>query len=322
MGQNTRNSGRLSIGENTIQSLLTAMDLGADSVEDVQVTKDHVPVIYHDYLVSETGTDAWVHNLSLEQFTHISNSQLPPKRSLAVEHPTPRLRSYSLDSSRNRKPTYILEQLKNTFEFKQKGFKGNTRGEYIHEPFLTLDELLSQTPDSVALNLEIKYPMLFEAADDWQSDIIAMEVNTFVDTILSTILSHPSSHRRPVMLSSFNPEVCILLSLKQNPFPVLFLNDSGNFPTGDTRASSLQEAIRFATRWGLDGIAVASEPFVFAPKLISLAKGRGLVAASYGALNDEPEYAKIQATAGLDIIIVDAVRLISETIGKLCGGLP
>ena len=49
----------------------------------------------------------------------------------------------------------LIDQLKNTFEFKQKGFKGNTRGSYIHEPFLTLHDLLCQTPDSVALNIEI-----------------------------------------------------------------------------------------------------------------------------------------------------------------------
>lgn len=34
---------------------------------DVQLTKDHVPVIYHDFLVSETGIDAPVHTLTLEQ---------------------------------------------------------------------------------------------------------------------------------------------------------------------------------------------------------------------------------------------------------------
>ncbi|KAL4783791.1 Glycerophosphoryl diester phosphodiesterase family-domain-containing protein [Aspergillus varians] len=224
---------------------------------------------------------------------HISNSQSRVKRQPVAEHPAPRLRSYSLDSNNNHRPVHLPEQLKNTFEFKQKGFKGNTRGGYIHEPFLTLDDVLSQTPDSVALNMEIKYPMLSEAADDWKSDVLAMEINIFVDTVLSTILSHHSWHSRPIILSSFNPDVCILLSIKQTLFPVLFLNDSGNTPTGDIRASCLQEAIRFATTWGLDGIVMASEPFVFAPRLIQVAQGRGLVTGSYGALNDEPENAKV-----------------------------
>lgn len=34
---------------------------------DVQLTKDHVPVIYHDFLVSETGIDAPMHTITYEQ---------------------------------------------------------------------------------------------------------------------------------------------------------------------------------------------------------------------------------------------------------------
>jgi glycerophosphoryl diester phosphodiesterase len=135
--------------------------------------------------------------------------------------------------------------------------------------------------------------MLFEAADDWKSDILAIEINRFVDTILDTILSHHSCHSRPIMFSSFSPEICILVSLKQTSFPIFFLSDSGNWPTGDVRASSLQEAIHFAKRWNLDGVVMASEPFVYAPKLVGVTKERGLVTASYGALNNEPECAKV-----------------------------
>lgn len=189
------------------------------------------------------------------------------------------------------------------------------RGEVIQQSFLTLHDLLSQTPDSVALNIEIskkistillllpfsnraiftEYPMLSEAADDWKSDIFAIEVNLFVDTILLSVLSHPSCRCRPIMFSSFSPEVCILMSLKQNLFPILFCSESGNCPTGDVRASSLQEAIHFATSWGLDGIVMASEPFVFAPLLVGVAKERGLVTGSWGKLNDDPECAKVSA---------------------------
>ncbi len=52
------------------------MSLCVLMVEDVQVTKDDVPVIYHDFLMSETGIDAPVHYLSLEQVILISFSVL------------------------------------------------------------------------------------------------------------------------------------------------------------------------------------------------------------------------------------------------------
>ena len=44
--------------------------------EDVQLTKDDVPIIYHDFLMSETGIDAPLHSLSLDQvvprFLHLA----------------------------------------------------------------------------------------------------------------------------------------------------------------------------------------------------------------------------------------------------------
>lgn len=141
--------------------------------------------------------------------------------------------------------------------------------------------------------MTVEYPMAFEAIDEWKSDSIAIEPNIFVDAILSNVLLHPSCRSRSVMFSSFSPDICILISLKQSTFPVFFLNDSGNWPTGDVRASSLQEAIHFANRWALDGIVMASEPFVFAPKLVGVAKGKGLMTASYGALNNEPDCARV-----------------------------
>lgn len=36
-------------------------------VLDVQVTKDYVPVIYHDFLVAESGTDIGMHEVTFEQ---------------------------------------------------------------------------------------------------------------------------------------------------------------------------------------------------------------------------------------------------------------
>lgn len=34
---------------------------------DVQLTKDHIPVIYHDFLVSETGIDSPMYTVTHEQ---------------------------------------------------------------------------------------------------------------------------------------------------------------------------------------------------------------------------------------------------------------
>lgn len=67
----------------------------------------------------------------------------------------PRLRSRSLDTRNDYRIDELTERMKHTFGFNVKGFKANTRGNYIQEPFITLDDLLSKTPASMTLNIEI-----------------------------------------------------------------------------------------------------------------------------------------------------------------------
>lgn len=134
--------------------------------------------------------------------------------------------------------------------------------------------------------------MLFEA-EDWKMDIYGIEINKFIDTILDVAFAHGGS--RPMVLACFSPEICILASQKQNKYPVMFLSESGLFPTGDIRASGLQQAVHFAKRWDLQGVIAESNPFVSSPGLIRYVKEKGLACASWGGLNDIPESAKVCA---------------------------
>lgn len=116
-------------------------------------------------------------------------------------------------------------------------------------------------------------------------DTYAVELNSFVDTILTKVYDLGTG--RDMLFSSFNPDICLLLSFKQPSIPVLFLSDSGASPVGDIRASSLQEAIRFASRWNLLGIVTQAEPLVLCPRLVRIVKESGLVCVSYGSLNND-----------------------------------
>lgn len=134
--------------------------------------------------------------------------------------------------------------------------------------------------------------MLSEATVDWNMDPFFVEANFFTDTILVCLAEHIST--RSVLLSSFSPEICILLARKQSRWPVLFLTDSGNSTQADVRATNLQEAVSFAQKWELDGVVLASEPFVFAPQLVEYVKGKRMVCATYGALNDDVKGATVR----------------------------
>jgi glycerophosphodiester phosphodiesterase len=160
LGKNMASRRSLQLGENTVQSFIAAANLGAAYVEfDVQLTKDHVPVIYHDFLVSETGIDAPVHTLTLDQFLELGKGRhrnvLP--QSVDVHGATtlsPRQRSMSVGYS-DYDPAELTERIKHTRDYKKKGFKGNTRGEHIQAPFATLEELFKKVPNSVGFNIEL-----------------------------------------------------------------------------------------------------------------------------------------------------------------------
>lgn len=294
LGKNMASNKSLQLGENTVPSFIAAANLGAQYVEfDVQLTKDHVPVIYHDFLVSETGLDAPVHMLTIEQFLHINpdssrpngdqavNKQVKKKRS---NSPGPRQRSLSMGHPEMDRRT-LDERMKHTRDFKEKGFKANSRGNFIQAPFATLEDLFCKLPPSVGFNIEMKYPMLHES-EEHQMDTYAVELNSFCDTVLAKV--YELAGDRNIIFSSFNPDICLCLSFKQPSIPIMFLTDAGIAPVGDIRAASLQEAIRFASRWNLLGIVSAAEPFVNSPRLVKVVKQSGLVCVSYGTQNNDP----------------------------------
>jgi glycerophosphodiester phosphodiesterase len=324
LGKNMAGRRSLQLGENTIQSFISAANLGASYVEfDVQLTKDHVPVIYHDFLVSETGIDAPVHTLTLEQFLHVNNTRTPrgsrpaspvlndPKIAEVKGPETRRLRSMSVGGPNVYDPFDMSEKMKHTRDFKKKGFKGNSRGSHIQEPFATLQDMFKKLPKTVGFNIEMKYPMLHESEEE-EMDTYAVELNSFVDTVLTTV--YDMGQGRNMIFSSFNPDICLLLSFKQPSIPVLFLTDSGTQQVGDIRASSLQEAIRFASRWNLLGVVSAAEPLVISPRLVKVVKESGLVCVSYGTINNDPEKVQLQVKEGIDAVIVDSVLAIRKEL--------
>ncbi|KAK3060743.1 hypothetical protein LTS18_007786 [Coniosporium uncinatum] len=314
----------LQLGENTIQSFIAAANLGATYVEfDVQLTKDLVPVIYHDFLVSETGIDAPVHTLTLEQFLHMGDNSSTSSQKSRPASPTrssannkssldplaKRGRSYSVDITPNASHSDLAERMKHTRTWKEKGWKANTRGAFIQAPFTTLEQMFRELPLTTGFNIEMKYPMLYEF-EEIDLDTYAVELNSYVDTVLAQV--YELGGKRNIIFSSFNPDVCLLLSFKQPSIPVLFLTDSGCSTVGDVRASSLQEAIRFASRWNLLGVVSAAEPFVLCPRLVRVVKESGLVAVSYGTLNNVGENVRAQADEGIDAVIVDSVLAVRK----------
>ncbi|ORX61366.1 GDPD-domain-containing protein [Hesseltinella vesiculosa] len=335
-GMNRKGS-KLQVGENTVLSFITAASLGAEYVEfDVQLTKDLVPVIYHDWTVTETGFDIPLNAITSEQFLNlrpsghikeyhmgISNdghgeiiptinieqpSALDTTGFLPIAKRVGRSNSVSAINGApklNRDDTSRMALTRSTKLGKLKGNGPET----IQAPFTTLAETLKRVPKSAGCNIEVKYPMVDEAEDDELH--LFQELNIFVDTILECVYNNTEEDRR-IIFSSFHPEICLALNLKQPNYPVFFLTDAGTFPMADVRCNSLQGALRFAKQADLLGIVAASEPILEAPRMVSIIKEAGLLMFTYGVLNNEVKNAVAQKSYGVDAVIVDSVLAVRK----------
>ncbi|KAJ1969356.1 Glycerophosphocholine phosphodiesterase [Dispira parvispora] len=203
----------------------------------------------------------------------------------------------------------MRQQLDRVLKFKQspKKVKGNNP-ETIQDAFTTLEEAFRRVPEHIGFNIEVKYPMKCEAeeAGVWSH----LELNRFVDQILQVVYDYAG--QRSVIFSSFHPDLCLMLNLKQPNYPVFFLTDGGYWPYVDARCTSLQEAVRFAKHAGLLGIVSISTLILQAPVLVSAIKEQGLLLFTYGVLNNHVACVQLQQRLDVDAVIVDSVMAVRK----------
>ena len=66
-----------------------------------------------------------------------------------------RVRTLSVNASDGVETKAFMARVTHTFDYNSRGFKGNTRGDFIHDPFVTLEQLLRDLPSNIPLNIEI-----------------------------------------------------------------------------------------------------------------------------------------------------------------------
>ncbi|KAJ2078177.1 Glycerophosphocholine phosphodiesterase [Coemansia sp. RSA 988] len=291
--------GCLQLGENTVLSMENAIRDGVAAVEfDVQLTRDMVPIIYHDWLVAETGLDTPVNALVLSQFKALNpHSQLYPTRSCD---------DLTTKASELEKPSILVPQV-----------VANSK-DTVGAPFATLHDLFNDVPAGAGFDIEIKYPMPDEA--DSVGMATSFEVNLFVDRILDVIYSYvgnplaPESQRssgyRPILFTSFHPDICLLLAHKVGrDFPIMLLTDAGMSAMADSRCNSLDVAVRLCKWAGLAGVVSHVGPVVQSPRVASLVRRNHLLLATYGGLNQQPEHIRLQKAYHVDVVITDNARI-------------
>ncbi|WAR31646.1 GPCP2-like protein [Mya arenaria] len=219
------------VQENTIRSFQTAANHGADFVEfDVHLTKDEIPIIYHDFKVLITYRKKKREDLELFEIPvkDITCHTLPPHQSI------------NMDGS---------GKIKDYFD-----------------------------------------------------------LNRFVDIILSDVFKNHGGRR--IVFSSFEPDICSMLRLKQNVFPVLFLSqaDTSRYvPYAGIRTQSVVMATEFALSAGLLGVDVISDMLVKDMSQIRYVKDAGLVLFVWGEGCNDKEFIIQLKENKVDGIIYDRI---------------
>ncbi|KAJ8300997.1 hypothetical protein KUTeg_022516 [Tegillarca granosa] len=177
---------------------------------------------------------------------------------------------------------------------------------------LTLAELQSMkrcfeaVDQHVGFNIEVKYPLQNEDGVYEETNFFGR--NKYVDTILKTVFE--SAGERRIVFSSFDPDTCTLLRLKQNKYPVLFLtNGETKFykPYKDPRCKSVQKAIHVSKITDLLGVDVFSEVLIEKPECIKSVKDAGLILFCWGEHNNDSNTINSLKENGIDGIIYDRI---------------
>ncbi|XP_011506592.1 PREDICTED: glycerophosphocholine phosphodiesterase GPCPD1-like [Ceratosolen solmsi marchali] len=294
------------VRENTVASLKTAAYHGADMVEfDVQLSKDLIPVIYHDFYVSislkrKKQIEAMdmleipVKDLTLQQL-HLLKDFYYPRDSLGQV-------LYYLDKEEQgvKQSVYHLE------EGREKTAKFFDEDLEDHQPFPTLQTVLQELEQHVGCNIEIKWTM--QLKDGTFELNHPFDLNLYLDIILKDVLEHGGD--RKIVFSSFNPDICAMMRLKQNKYPVVFLTQgvTVKYPTyHDPRCQTIPMAMRHALTADILGINVHTEDILRDPSQVKLVKDRGLIIFCWGDDNNDKDTIQHLKKLGLHAVIYDKI---------------
>lgn len=326
--------------ENTIKSMLAAVENGASFLEfDVQVTRDGVCVIYHDnYVVvgdELNPTSHLIADMEVEAFKGASPvnsvvaggsdlegasddevvSSFQPHPMLTREYGIERRRMESSsdvlagtspESSVSNPSSKLLRQHRN-------GVIASSSEKSLHawtvvddEEFPTLLEVFERMPPNVAFDIEIKM-----ATGDGVVRTPEEELRRMTDAILATVavaedraraLGHPP---RPLLFSSFDPDICVDVKRRRPDDWVMFLSTGGTSYHADPRRMSIDAAIEVAALNGLEGVILDSGSLFRDQGAVERARGEGLLTMTYGVENDDVDWVRDQKTLGVHGVIVD-----------------
>ncbi|XP_061900937.1 glycerophosphocholine phosphodiesterase GPCPD1 [Entelurus aequoreus] len=272
------------VRENTIASFKSAAEHGAPYVEfDVHLSKDAVPIVYHDLTCCISTKKKNNQTLELIEV---------PVKDLTFDQ----LQLLKLAHVAALKENDLKDILEDEDEIDE------------HQPFPSLSQIFQALPEHVGFNIELKWICQMKDGS-WDGNMSTFfNVNKFLDIILSCVLQNGGKRR--VVFSCFDPNICSMVRHKQNKYPILFLTQgiSKMYPElMDIRCQTTEIAISFAQSEDILGISAHTEELLTNLSLIGEAQSKGLVVFSWGDDNNEHENRKRLRQQGIDGLIYDRI---------------
>ncbi|XP_048356112.1 glycerophosphocholine phosphodiesterase GPCPD1 [Sphaerodactylus townsendi] len=285
-GNSTTTTKLAKLRENTIASLKNAARHGAAFVEfDVHLSKDRVPIIYHDMTCciamkkKDESEPLELFEIAVKELTFAQLQLLKLAHVTALK---------SKDS--------------------QETFKEDINAPSDMQPFPSLQTVLEAIPENVGFNIEIKW--ICQQKDGvWDGNLSTyFDMNVFLDIILKTVLIKAGTRR--VLFSSFDADICTMVRQKQNKYPILFLTQGKceTYPElMDLRCRTTSIAINFARFENILGINAHTEELLQDLSFINEALSKGLVVFCWGDEANDPENRKKLREHGVHGLIYDRI---------------
>ncbi|KAI0832509.1 cyclin-dependent protein kinase inhibitor [Trametes gibbosa] len=195
---------------------------------------------------------------------------------------------------------------------------------WISSSMITFQDLFKIVPASYGICVEIAYaPLRVRRRHSLRHQLDCNDVvNSVLRTVYDTSSLDGQMGRRPVVFTSFAPDVCAALNWKQPNYPVFLASQCGersrappsttalNIDDGhDYRLCSLDAAVEFSKMNNLLGVILDAGLLARVPSLIQGVKDFGLLVGTFGLPEDIerlPSSAGAEAT-GVDAMLHDGV---------------
>ncbi|KAG9511196.1 Glycerophosphocholine phosphodiesterase GPCPD1 [Fragariocoptes setiger] len=270
--------------ENTIASFNHSIEHGADFVElDLFVTRDGIPAVFHDFTVEIVGQDE--HDITEIQCDELTLDELRALKALKMKQADGQHIIINVDEL-----------------------------EPDNKPFQTLEEIFHGVLPGAGLCLEFKWPQMFE--DGTMEAFKHRDINDYVDRVLDVV--HKHANGRPVILQTFEANLALLLRMKQNEHPVIFLTEGVTplYPAyQDPRTRNVINSICFARAFDFAGVNLLVDFYLNDPKgqLVKFIHNHDMVAHAWGnSLNSRGMIERLMSS-GLDSMVYDYTDKILST---------